>query len=81
MKRALIVLSIVLHKQLVNALGLKLPGSEWSLLGLVMGIITASCHDGGKQIPKRGYILLKGRIEQNLEVCQKLVADLVQTSG
>ena len=66
MKRALIILSIILHKQLVNAIGLKLPGSEWSLPGLGMGITTASCHDGGNsQIPKRGYIPLKGRIEQN----------------
>ena len=32
-----------------NAIGLKLPGSEWSLPGLGMGITTASRHDGGKQ--------------------------------
>ena len=32
-----------------NARGLKLPGSEWSLPGLGMGITTASRHDGGKQ--------------------------------
>ena len=49
MRWALIILSIVLHKQLVNAIGLKLPGSEWSLPGLGMGITTASRHDGGKQ--------------------------------
>ena len=32
-----------------NAIGLKLPGSEWSLPGLGMGIATASRHDGGKR--------------------------------
>ena len=31
-----------------------------------MGITTASRHDGGKQIPTRGYRLLKGQTEQNL---------------
>ena len=29
MMQALIILSIILHKQLVNAMGLKLLGSEW----------------------------------------------------
>ena len=49
MRRALIILSIVLHKQLVNDIGLKSPGSEWSLPGLGMAITTTSRHDGGKQ--------------------------------
>ena len=53
MTRALIIFSIVLHKQLVNAIGLKLPGSEWSLPGL--------------GFPRRGYILLREYIKQNLE--------------
>ena len=53
MRRALIIFSIVLHKQLVNAIGLKLQGSEWSLPGL--------------GIPRRGYILLREHIKQNLE--------------
>ena len=42
MRRTLIILSIVLQKQLVNAMGLKLPGSEWFLPGLEMGITTVS---------------------------------------
>ena len=65
MRRALIILFVVLQKQLVNAIGLKLPGSEWSLLGLPMEITTASRHENS-QIPTRGYKLLKGRIEQNM---------------
>ena len=48
-RRVLIILSIILHKQLVNAIGLKLPGSEWSLPGLGMGTTTATRYDGGKQ--------------------------------
>ena len=58
MRRALIILSIVLHKQLVNAIGLKLMGSKWSLPGLGMA--------ENSQIPTRGYKLLKGQTEQNL---------------
>ena len=46
---AFIILSIVLHKQLVNVIGLKLPRSEWSLPDLGTGMTTASHHDGGKQ--------------------------------
>ena len=46
MRRALIILSIVLHN---NVIGLKLPESEGSLPGLGMGMIAASRHDGGKQ--------------------------------
>ena len=49
MRRALIILSIILHKQLVNAIGLKLSGSKWSLPGLGMGITTTSHHYGRKQ--------------------------------
>ena len=67
MRRALTILSMVLHKQLVNAVGLKLPGSEWSLPGLGMGITTASRHDGrNTQIPRCGYIHLTEQIMQNL---------------
>ena len=66
MRQALIILSIVLHKQLVNAIGLKLPGSELSLPGLGMGITTPhAAMAENSQIPRRGYVLLKGRIEQN----------------
>ena len=56
MRRALIILSIVLHKQLVNAIGQKLSGSEWSLPGLGMGITTASRHDGGKQPDSHAWL-------------------------
>ena len=38
MGRALIILSIVLPKQLVSTIGLKLPGPEWSLPGLGIGM-------------------------------------------
>ena len=68
MRRALIILSIVLHKQLVNAIGLKLPGSEWSITGLGMGTTTASATMAeNSQIPRRGYILLTEQMEPNLE--------------
>ena len=56
MRRALIILSIVLHKQLDNAIGLKLPGSEWSSPVLGMGITTSSRHDGGKQPDSQAWL-------------------------
>ena len=49
MRLVLNILSIVLHTQLVNAMGLKSPGSEWSLPCLRMEITTTLCHDGGRQ--------------------------------
>ena len=56
MRRALIILSIVLHKQLVNAIGRKLPGSEWSLPGLGIGMTTASHQEGGKQPNSQAWL-------------------------
>jgi len=63
MRRALIILSIVLHKQLVNATRLKLPGSEWSLTGLGMGTTTASRHDGGKQPDSQTWLYTFNRTD------------------
>ena len=64
MKQVLIILSIVLHKQLVNATGLKLLGSEWSLLGLGMGMTTVSRHDGGKQPDSQTWLYTFKRIDK-----------------
>ena len=64
MRRALIILSIVLHKQLVNAIGLKLPGSKWSLPGLGMGTTTASRHDGGKQPDSQTWLYTFSRTDR-----------------
>jgi len=71
MRRALIILSIILHKQMVNAIGLKLPGSEWSLPGLGMGITSAMMAENS-QIPRHGYILFKGWTAQNLGKVSKV---------
>ena len=56
MRRALITLSTVLHKQLVNAMVV--------LTGFGNGDNYRMAENS--QIPRRGYILLIGRIEQNL---------------
>ena len=48
-KRWLIILSKILHRQLVSAMGLELSGSEWSLPGLGMGITEAALHWAGKR--------------------------------
>ena len=39
-------------------------------------VLTGFENGENGQIPRRGYILLKGQIEQNLGGCQKLVVDL-----
>ena len=68
MRRALIILSIVLHKQLVNAIGLKLPGSKRSLPGLGMGITTLhTTMAENSQIPRHGHIPSQQQIKQSLE--------------
>ena len=52
----MIILSIILNKQLVNTIGLKLLGSKWSLLDLGMRITTASRHNGGKQLDSQKWL-------------------------
>ena len=46
--RLFTILSIVLHKQLVKAMGLELLGSEESLPGLGIAPLVASLQEGGK---------------------------------
>ena len=64
MRWTLIILSIVLHKKLVNAIGLKLLGSEWSLPGLGTRITTASCHKGEKKPDSHTWLYTFKRMDR-----------------
>ena len=80
MRQALIILSIVLHKQLVNAIGMKLPGSKWSLPGLGMGITIISRHNYGRKQPDSQTFKRTDRAEFG-RWTWSLTVDLVQTSS
>jgi hypothetical protein len=59
-RRALIILSIVLHTQVVSAIGRIFGGSEWSLPGLGIGMTLASFQiDGNPPVSKCHSLMVK----------------------
>ena len=69
------ILSIVLHKQLVKAIGLQLLGSEESLLGFGIATMVASLQEGGK-IPDSQMELKTTTSSRVNELSGRLVSSL-----